>query len=391
MIDSGEREQLLLEGNLGRAVLASFIDIDPETMATHLGITSDAPIYLFSLTPHRFFRSKERSYSFVGNIPVLTSDQIRSLAKLVEKVVSERYDEIREQLSDSKLLIVRAGRVIDNFAFGSSENWHTFQPALLAAKELLRPVSQLLATNSDLDWWWGDAKVDDQLWVSQRDTWPLSHQKLSQARAENTGRDFFSKLTDEEHTRWWVQPGSDRIADTTRQLVGSALPVKLFCHDDWVVDKENVQIWAVEVPVGTKIYEVHCPSDWVNLVTRFPREYPNPPMGEWLRWTDRSGPWLLPDWKAIAKNYDGVHVSVGGYLSTSYQALPIGDHFTILSGWHPDSTSWLGDAPQIFGEEVVVMTPINHDPYQPLNFNRLNYLPRNGFGGTPLKIIKNHR
>jgi hypothetical protein len=341
MIDSGEREQLLLDGNLGRAVLASFIDIDPETMATHLGITSDAPIYLFSLTPHRFFRSKERSYSSVGNIPVLTSDQIRSLAKLVEKVVSERYDEIREQLSDSKLLILRAGRVIDNFAFGSSENWHTFRPALLAAKESLRPVSQLLATNSDLDWWWGDAKVDDQLWVSQRDTRPLSHQKLSQAREENNGRDFFSKLTDEEHTRWWGQPGSDRIADTTRQLVGSALPVKLFCHDDWVVDKKNVQIWAAEVPVGTKIYEVH--------------------------------------------------VSVGGYLSTSYQALPIGDDFTILSGWHPDSTSWLGDAPQIFGDEVVVMTPINQDPYQPLNFNRLNHLPRNGFGGTPLEIIKNHR
>jgi hypothetical protein len=202
-------------------------------------------------------------------------------------------------------------------------------------------VSQLLATNSDLDWWWGDAKVDDQLWVSQRDTRPLSHQKLSQAREENNGRDFFSKLTDEEHTRWWGQPGSDRIADTTRQLVGSALPVKLFCHDDWVVDKKNVQIWAAEVPVGTKIYEVH--------------------------------------------------VSVGGYLSTSYQALPIGDDFTILSGWHPDSTSWLGDAPQIFGDEVVVMTPINQDPYQPLNFNRLNHLPRNGFGGTPLEIIKNHR
>jgi hypothetical protein len=227
--------------------------------------------------------------------------------------------------------------------------------------------------------------VDDQLWVSQRDTRPLSHQKLSQAREENNGRDFFSKLTDEEHTRWWVQPGSDRIADTTRQLVGSALPVKLFCHDDWVVDKKNVQIWVAEVPVGTKIYEVHSPSDWVNLVTRFPREYPNPTMGEWLRWTDRSGPWLLPDWKAIAKNYDGVHVSVGGYLSTSYQALPIGDHFTILSGWHPDSTSWLGDAPQIFGDEVVVK-----DPYQPLNFNRLNYLPRNGFGGTPLETIRNH-
>jgi hypothetical protein len=104
------------------------------------------------------------------------------------------------------------------------------------------------------------------------------------------------------------------------------LPVKLFCHDDWVVDKKNVQIWAAEVPVGTKIYEVH--------------------------------------------------VSVGGYLSTSYQALPIGDHFTILSGWHPDSTSWLVDTPQIFGEELLVK-----DPYQPLNFNRLNCLPRNGFGG----------
>jgi len=371
-----EREDLILEGTLGRAFLASLIGVDPETMATHLGISPEASIYLFVPNSKKFLRSQRPGFSPVPNIPLLTEDQINALMAMIAGVIVDRRVEIAKELSDCESLLIRAGRVVDGFAFGSSHNWHTFRTALLAAKESLRPIARLLVTNSELDWWWSDADLHVQRWISQRAEGPLSVSELSEARAMNLGRENFAKLGKEEVTRWWVQPQNDRIADTTRGPIGSVLAVKLLCHDDWHVDENAIQVWDVEAPDDAKIYEIHCPEDWIRLVARFPRLYPNPPMGEWLRWTNCSGPWLLPEWKTISKHFDGVHVSLAGYLSTSYRALPIGDQFTILSGWHPDSTSWIGRSPRIIRQEELRTDWQSNSQ----NLSQLNYLPRNRTG-----------
>jgi hypothetical protein len=63
-----EREDLLLSGNFGRAIMASFIDVDPETMATHLGISLEGPDNQplrrrNRFLPHRSRRFRIRHYS----------------------------------------------------------------------------------------------------------------------------------------------------------------------------------------------------------------------------------------------------------------------------------------------------------------------------------------
>ncbi len=65
--------------------------------------------------------------------------------------------------------------------------------------------------------------------------------------------------------------------------------------------------------------------------------------GEWRRWGDVTGPWCLPDWEAVMERYDGVHVSVGGYIASCGLALGVGDAYTMLSAWTPDATFWLRD------------------------------------------------
>jgi hypothetical protein len=42
-------------------------------------------------------------------------------------------------------------------------------------------------------------------------------------------------------------------------------------------------------------------------------------------------------------HFDGVHVTIGGYVSACGLALPVGDGFTMLAGWVPDATLWLHD------------------------------------------------
>jgi len=52
---------------------------------------------------------------------------------------------------------------------------------------------------------------------------------------------------------------------------------------------------------------------------------------------------LIPDFTAVAADYDAVHLSVIGYLTAAGRALPIGDARTMLAGWDPDQTWWLSD------------------------------------------------
>ena len=46
---------------------------------------------------------------------------------------------------------------------------------------------------------------------------------------------------------------------------------------------------------------------------------------------------------APAADYDAIHLTVGGYLTTAGHALPVKDARTLLAGCNPDETYWLAD------------------------------------------------
>ncbi len=65
---------------------------------------------------------------------------------------------------------------------------------------------------------------------------------------------------------------------------------------------------------------------------------------DWWRATGLASAWLIPDWVAVASDYDAVHLTVNGYLTTAGRALPVVDSCrTVLAGWDPDQTIWLTD------------------------------------------------
>jgi hypothetical protein len=362
MPNLAEREELLLSGNFGRAILTSLLDLDPRSMPTQLGIDLESYGSVFLLQKQRrFFPWRNigigrRFFPWHHSKPqpeLLTNeDQIRSVIKSIETVISHNYAEISQQLVGSEILINRIQQELGHYAFAGQPNWHNFREALLAAKESLRPLAQLLAKNSDFDWWWSDIDAVGQRWISQREEAGFSDQELGSMFEAYKNKMFSPELSDWDIPIWWVTPRLNRISDTTRGPIGSALAVKLVCNDDWYVSAEKLQVWNVEIPPEAKIYEVHTPLDWIHLVERFPKLQITPDTQNWLRWTGCSGPWLTPDWKAVAEHFDGVHVSIGGHLATAYTAWPIGDHFTILTGWHPDATFWIGRSPKVVGERL---------------------------------------
>ncbi len=87
------------------------------------------------------------------------------------------------------------------------------------------------------------------------------------------------------------------------------------------------RLWRLEALPSARVFEVHGPDDWRALCLRYPGEIRE----------DR----LLPDWQAVARDWDGVHLSIGGLLTTQKVVVDAGGRRAELNGWDSESTVWL--------------------------------------------------
>jgi hypothetical protein len=141
---------------------------------------------------------------------------------------------------------------------------------------------------------------------------------------------------------WWSGPLGGTVW-TSRGSVGDLPAVGLACAED-PLGEEEFAVWAVGIDPAARVYEVHEPADWGRLAAAHPRDVTASRRHDWGRWTGREGRWILPDWRSVAARWDGVHVSVAGYLSTARMAVDSADGAaTLLAGWDADQTLWLRD------------------------------------------------
>ncbi len=105
----------------------------------------------------------------------------------------------------------------------------------------------------------------------------------------------------------------------------------------------EARCWPVEPQPGARIYEISGPDRWAELVDRYPVDVTRSRRHDWWRVTHWAGIWLIPDFAAVASDYDAVRLSVAGYLTTAGRDLPVGEARTVLAGWDPDETYWLTD------------------------------------------------
>jgi len=104
----------------------------------------------------------------------------------------------------------------------------------------------------------------------------------------------------------------------------------------------RARVRRLEPQPGVRIYEIASPADWVELVTAHPLEVTASRGDAWTLCTaQKTTKWLLPDWRSVARDYDGIHLTTWGYLSTAGRALAGVDGLTVLAGWEPDRTFWL--------------------------------------------------
>ncbi len=102
-------------------------------------------------------------------------------------------------------------------------------------------------------------------------------------------------------------------------------------------------------PVGpppAKTYEITGAEAWARLC----REYPlDVTAARDNMWRDSIGPsdkWVIPDWQAMALNWEAVHLTIAGYLAAATTRINVSDGTaSVIAGWGPDETVWLRDSP----------------------------------------------
>ncbi len=141
---------------------------------------------------------------------------------------------------------------------------------------------------------------------------------------------------------WWSTPAIAGLPITTRGLPETG-PVRLQLLED-TLGWTEAQVIPVRARDGVSVYELATPDGWTQLVGRYPLRVTNSRRHDWWRVTGIESEWFIPDWEAVAADFDAVHLSAIGYLATAGRALTVDGGHTVLAGWSPDETYWLTDA-----------------------------------------------
>ncbi|MBO0599345.1 hypothetical protein I2485_11900, partial [Nesterenkonia sp. E16_7] len=216
--------------------------------------------------------------------------------------------------------------------------WYWQEPEghdqLIAAAPLRNSLRRVAAHILEADaaaWWVDDVDLSDQACVQFPDipgferageppavlrSW-REDQELMELRALGERR---ADPTSNWSGEWWSRPPGMLLRSSPR--FSDQAPTVLYLVEDgfgW----ETAHTRRLWIPGSPRVYEIHTSEDWAQLCREFPLEVTGEKRHDWYRTTGRAGRWVMPDWSAVAQEYDAVHLSVAGYLTAAGRALHV--------------------------------------------------------------------
>jgi hypothetical protein len=203
--------------------------------------------------------------------------------------------ELAKALTDPARLVALACETVFNWQYNGHAQDHTDRLAKHA--DLFADAARTLAEAPAAAWWWHPLDRTAQTWIGPPDVpdGPLPF-----------AVDFAPGIA----------PCRPREALYTSTTVGP-LPGTWLCYAWEGLKSPPFAIWHVPVRPEARIYEIHRPDDWTALSRRYPAEVDG---------------LAVPDWLAVADDYDAVHLSMAGFLTATRS--------TTLRHWDSESTLW---------------------------------------------------
>ena len=201
------------------------------------------------------------------------------------------------------------------------------------------------------------AELDAQQW------WHVSY-----AAEGHVGQQLFRDFSNVYGNGEFTQSGLWTVSDPPPEVDDDLFSA-------WDFSRMPVTRWHLPIHAGVRLWNVDCPSDWVRLVESYPKVATRPHRGwelpgpnqypsdtKMLRSFENQNAvriavdrHVLPDWEAVAHDFDGVHLSWAGFLTAEgfVSDLSAGG-VTMLRYWASERTLWLHD---VFGNPAPLAPP----------------------------------
>jgi hypothetical protein len=210
-------------------------------------------------------------------------------------------------------------------------------------------IAAYLLTTTAADWWYRPLNTNSQTWI------------CDDPDITRGNRLPFST----NYGHHWDATAPAVAVTTSTRLPRLPAAVLLADHDLSPHQRPGpgtLSAWHAPLKPDIRVYEIHAPTDWVELVTRYPSHRTDLCLAPDLmrQWRPKELVWT-PDWRAVSKDYDGVHLSVSGWLTATSQPLDVPGRagHTVCEGWSAESTAWF--------------RPVFSGPFERLDAGPLDY------------------
>ena len=191
-------------------------------------------------------------------------------------------------------------------------------------------LARRIVENPAFAWWYDPVDVEIQVWTSPQ----MPGERLVYPERMET--------FDPESWRYPYSGGS--VPDTSGQgtstfrggTTSEVMAYAIYSADH--VAGFPLAAWRLEFQQEVRVWEINHPSDWHRLCSQYPGRA-------------RDGR-LVPDWKSVAVDWDGVHLSLGGVLSCEQARYEQDGEWSMMRWWHTEQTKWLRKL-NITGQQMV--------------------------------------
>jgi len=322
--DIEARINRLISGPIGRSLLVSL-----------------AGYFLPSFT--RMLRSA--STQVIGRDEPAASEQSMMVAAEKSIADSKQNLDCLATFSDDAALAMLLGRQADAWIFNRIEL--DAVSALEIVGTALRPVAEALVASPASSWWWHAFDSERQVAICS----PLGK---SPPRGSDVTR--YSRLAMQSVMKyrprlsdafspatgiWSSVPRSREALRTCLNPPNQLPPTDVFLGEDPL--DGGFTVWSCVLVPEARVYEINTPGDWKNLVENYSMVESVGYRPDFERVSGITGPWVIPNWLAVAEEWDALYVSIEGFLSSNGLVQEVSSGYSMLSGSIPCEVSWFRD------------------------------------------------
>ncbi len=198
-------------------------------------------------------------------------------------------------------------------------------------RERLERLAFDLVGQPGIEWMWAGVDLDDQLWLPQERGW-VERGAFEAGRSGATG-DWADPY---EHEPRPLLSTSNRYGGISPELAHLASGA-----GDWILEPP-IPRRRVRIRLDARIRDIQTPYDWHEFVLGCPADgdHRTHPGDAGQPWGATSG-LLVPDWRAAANIWDGVHISPWAYLTVIQMRVESDAGWTEPWVWEGPHTVWL--------------------------------------------------